>query len=38
MKATGKCLELADNQGSNGGTVQQWSCDGGNNQRLKFIQ
>lgn len=35
-KKTGKCLEVANNQATNGGSIVQASCDGGNNQRIKF--
>ncbi len=36
-KTTGMCLEMVDDNMSNGGSVKQASCDGGNNQRLKFL-
>ncbi|GHF65999.1 hypothetical protein GCM10018790_49800 [Kitasatospora xanthocidica] len=33
---SGKCLEVADSSTDNGAAVQQWDCDGGENQLWDF--
>jgi GH43 family beta-xylosidase len=33
---SGKCLEVAGGSSADGANIQQWTCNGGNNQRWRF--